>query len=97
MIMATSKIHKSLIIKERGTTEQITIAAGISTAVIITPPTIEGHTPIGIVGIRKNGGNNNLVAVSGFYFNADGDAYVGLVNVSNATRTVGVFVSFLYD
>lgn len=96
--MATSKIKKTeLITREAGTAEQITIAANTSTAVTITPPTVEGYTPIGIVGIRKNGGSNNFVAVSGFYFNADGDAYIGLVNVSATQRTVGVFVMFLYQ
>lgn len=95
--MATSKIHKSLLVAESGTAEQVSIAANTSTAVTITPPRIEGHTAVGIVGIRKNGGSNNFVAVSGFYLNADNDAYIGLVNASNATRTVGVYVKFLYD
>ena len=77
--------------------EQITLASGAFGSVTQPIDAIEGYTPVAIVGIRKNGGSNNGVAISGYYVGATGTAaYVGLVNGSSASKTVGVKVTVLY-
>lgn len=75
--------------------EQITLASGAFGNVSAPINAIEGYTPVGIVGIRKNGGSNNGVAISAYYV-GDTAAYVGLVNGSSSSKTVGVKVTVLY-
>jgi len=56
-----------------------------------------GYTPIGIVGVYKEGGAHNTVVLSRWHLNSNGTVYIGLNNTASSARTAGnVTVSILY-
>ena len=75
--------------------EQVTLASGAFATVIAPITAISGYEPVAVVGVRKNGGSNNGVAMSYFAI-GDNGANVGLVNASSSSKTVGAKVTVLY-
>lgn len=94
MAVSTIRTQMPYVVKSTAS-EEVTIGAGATISVTQTA-TLDGYTPIGIVGVNKTGASSGLVAVSRFWI-ASGNAYIALVNTSSASRTVTVSAHVLYQ
>ena len=83
-----------LFVVEEFTATDVAVAGSTATPVTI-PVSKTGYTPLGIVGVRKTGsGHTSAVIYQEFY--DQGNAYVGLRNISSSALTVTIVVKMLF-